>query len=179
VIVAVAGRLVDAEGASPRRFPVASVERVGADIEATLRHRKATAVVCSAACGADLLAADAAARLEIPAHIVLPFEVRRFRETSVTSRGGNWGPIFDRVLSRASAAGDLLVLANADEHAAFEAATREILNQAEALAAAAGGPRVLALAVWEGASRGDHDLTAVFLSEAARREWDTTQILTT
>jgi hypothetical protein len=178
VIVAVAGRLVDAEGTSPPRFPVASVGRVGRDLELTLRERRAVAVVCSAACGTDLLAAQAAARLGIRARIVLPFEAARFRETSVTSRGSDWGPIFDRVVHRASVTDDLVVLANVDEHAAYEAATHEILSQAETLPEAGGGSGLLALAVWEGASRGVRDLTALFLSEAERKGWNTTQILT-
>ena len=179
MIVAVSGRLVDAEGAVPQRFPFGNVGRVAGEIESTLRAPRASAVVCSAACGADLLAADAAARLDIRVRIVLPFAADRFRDTSVTSRGGDWAPVFDRVLARAAAAGDLVVLAASDDYAGYETAAREILNQADALAAAQAGMRRLALAVWEGVSRPERDLTGWFLSEALRRPgWTTTQILT-
>lgn len=177
MIVAVAGRLIDADGASPARFPVGSVDRVAREIEATIRD--ANAVVSSAACGTDLLAADAAARLGIRARIVLPFDADRFRDTSVIGRGGDWGPLFDRVLTRAWAAGDLVVLAEPDSHEGYLAATREILHQADAIAVASGDAKRLALVVWEGASRGERDLTALFLLEAGSRPgWTTTQIRT-
>lgn len=173
-----AGRLIDAEGATPPRFPRDNVERIGGEIESMLRQQEALAVVCSGACGADLLTAETAERLGIRARIVLPFPAERFRETSVVDRGAGWGPIFDRVVSRAMAARDLVVLSQAENHAGYQAANREILDQAHALAAAIGDGRVLALAVWDGHSRGKDDLTAQFLREAALRRWPTRQILT-
>jgi hypothetical protein len=178
VIVAVAGRRIDADVEMPRRFPPGNVERVRREIESVLGTHEVVAVVCSGACGADLLAADAAARLGIEARIVLPFPAGRFRETSVVDRGGDWAAIFDRVIRRAIAAGDLVVLSQPENQAGYQAANREILDQAQSLADSKGDRRVLALVVWEGHPRGEDDLTAEFLREADRRRWPTRQILT-
>ena len=179
MIVAIAGRRVDADGATPARFPPVNAARVGAEIEATLRQRGALAVVCSAACGADLLAADAAGKLGIRARIILPFAAARFRDTSVVDRGGDWGPLFDRVVGRARAAGDLVLMAEPEDHAGYQAANREILNQAQKLANEGSDRRLLAMAVWDGQSRGEDDLTAAFLKEASQRHLPVESILTT
>src|SRR5438552_4042532 len=94
IIVALAGRRIDAEGA-PARFPLDQAPRVRERLDALLLELRPAALVCSAACGADLLALEAAAALNIPARIVLPFEPGRFRTSSVVDRPGDWGPRFD------------------------------------------------------------------------------------
>ena len=47
-------------------------------------------LVCSAACGADLIALQAAGRVSLRRRIVLPFEPSRFRDSSVVDRPGDW-----------------------------------------------------------------------------------------
>ena len=63
MIVALAGRRIDAVNAKERRFPLANVELVRKRIREMLKTEDATAVVCSAACGADLIALSEAASL--------------------------------------------------------------------------------------------------------------------
>ena len=64
---------------------------------------RAAVLVCSVACGADLVALEAAERLGRRRRIVLPFAAERFRMTSVTDRPGDWGPMFDRMIAAADA----------------------------------------------------------------------------
>ena len=178
MVLAAAGRRIDADGASPPRFPLGNVARVAADVDALLRELRPAAVVCSAACGADLIVADRAVSLGIRTRIVLPFRAERFRTTSVADRPGAWDSSFDRLVDRAAASDDLLVLSNPENDQGYKAANREILAQAQRLAIQTGDSAVVALVVWDGKSRGEDDLTADFLKEAHGRGWPTPQILT-
>src|SRR5689334_21576201 len=95
-VLAVTGRRIDAADTGQVRFSLKHAPDVHQAMTSVMHVMQIEAVVCSAACGADLLALDAARELSIPAWIVLPFDRERFRETSVVDRPGNWGPIFDR-----------------------------------------------------------------------------------
>jgi hypothetical protein len=68
---------------SQTRFHVPLVRRRIVDL---LAEEHTEALVCSAACGADLIALEEAERLGLRRRIVLPFSPRQFRETSVTDR---------------------------------------------------------------------------------------------
>jgi len=173
VIVALAGRRIDAPDARPERFPAKNRAEVGAAIADELRALGATAVVASAACGADLLAHEAALALGIRSRVVLPFDRERFRATSVVDRPGNWEELYERVCDAAYAVGDLVVLPDAgDPDAAYAAATRAILDEAAALARVAPAPAgPVALVVWDGARRGENDFTAEFALDASARGW--------
>jgi hypothetical protein len=137
------------------------------------------ALVCSGACGADLLALDAAGELGLRRRMVLPFEPARFRAGSVTDRPGLWGPLFDQTVAQIEAAGDLVVLGHAgnlDE--AYVAVNRAIFDEAARLAHTDPDGRVRAVVVWEGRSRGPGDLTDSFAREARVRGLDVVEILT-
>lgn len=162
--MALAGRRIDAPGATPPRFPLASVARVRGRIGELLEEQRVSLLVCSAACGADLLALEAAEALGIRGRIVLPFDRDRFRESSVTDRPGDWGERYDRLTERARLAGDLVVLEGG--RGSYAAANDAIL--AEALRASGGAEEVVGAIVWDGRPRGDDDLTAAF-AESARR----------
>jgi hypothetical protein len=169
-VVALAGRRIDAPGA-PERFPARNRELVGARIAERLRALEARAVVASAACGADLLAHQAAHALGIRSRVILPFAPERFRETSVVDRGDEWGSLFDDVTQRAVAAGALRVLDGAGEgDAAYDAVNAAILEEAATLAAASAPVvEVRAVVVWDGSPRGGADLTAAFADRARER----------
>jgi hypothetical protein len=169
MIMALAGRRVDAPGAETPRFPPANVTAVQERLRRLLVEQKAQAVVCSAACGADLLALETAGALRIRRRIVLPYARDRFRTTSVVDRPGDWGEKFDRILDTVEAMGDLVVLGYAEgEEAAYLATNRTILEQAAILAEQA-QQAVGAVVVWDGAGRGADDVTAAFLQEARQR----------
>jgi hypothetical protein len=187
MVAAVAGRRIDAPDADEVRFPLAMKDVVRRRIVDLFSERTVTALVCSAACGADLLALDAAGELHIRRRVVLPFAPDKFRETSVTDRPGEWGPLYQDVIEEVSAEGDLIVLEDAqDDSHAYAAANSIILEQAALLAEeraasssdAAAVHGKLALAVWDGFPRGDGDMTAAFLQEARRVGFETVEVMT-
>ena len=170
-IIALAGRRVDAEPTDPPGFASAKVPLVRRRLGQMLVREKACTLVCSAACGADLIALKEAERLGIRRRIVLPFEPDRFRESSVTDRPGNWGPLFDRLISAAATAGDLMLLGadTGDDNAAYAATNEAIVSSAQRLAETEGICRLIAVVVWEGAARAGMDATEGFrqLAQAA------------
>jgi hypothetical protein len=179
IVIALAGRRVDAENA-PERFPATRIPIVRERLRAFLLERHAAALVCSAACGADLLALGLAGDLGLRRRIVLPFAPERFRKTSVIDRGGDWGPVYDRALEAVRAADDLVVLKNAGEETdAYAKANLALLDEARALAETGEEPRSVIVAIaWEGAPRGSQDLTAHLLEEARTRGLEIVEIPT-
>jgi hypothetical protein len=169
-VLALAGRRIDAPETDPPRFPLKNVPMVRERLAALLATEHAEALVCSAACGADLIALEEAERLGLRRRIVLPFPAKRFRETSVTDRPGEWGPLFDRLIASAEAAGDLVVLdVEGDDDAAYAAANQAIISEAETIARATsdGTPfRLVAVIVWEGSARAGTDASGGLLTLA-------------
>jgi len=165
-VVALAGRRIDLPEALVPRFPLENVQEVGRRVREALYEMHAVALVCSAACGADLVALEQAKHLGLRRRVVLPFAPERFRETSVVDRPGDWGLLYDQQIAATATAGDLLVLDIAMSGDAAYAATNEaIVHEAQALARAAQpgkAHRLIAILVWEGAPRPGSDATARF-----------------
>jgi len=178
-VAALAGRRIDAADAAAPRFPLANVDIVRDRLAALLGAQRIEALVCSAACGADLIALDVAGKLGLRRRVVLPFAPERFRETSVTDRPGDWGPLFDRVIGEIAATGDIVLLGlDEGDDDAYAAANDAILNEAEALAG--DDPlQVVAVIAWEGGSRGQGDLTEAFATAARARNHPAHEVLTT
>jgi len=173
-VVALAGRRIDAPGAQPARFPLANVERVTVRLAAGFRRVGAVALVCSAACGADLIALDVAAAQGLRRRIVLPFEASRFAETSVCDRPGEWSAAFWRHVGAAEREGNLVVLRpSGDDDQDYLAANLAILAEAQALARAFAPvkPSLHAFAIWDGTPRSGTDATAAFLALATLRHF--------
>lgn len=179
-VMAVAGRRIDAAEAEQERFPLAHVPAVRLAIANAMRETGAEALVCSAACGTDLIALDVAEELGIPAAIVLPFDRERFRELSVVDRPGDWGPLFDHHMDVAERRNTVYIMpATDDEGEAYLRTSDAILDLAVRLARNAGNGHaglgngevgeVTAVAVWDGASRGPGDVTEAYISEARQR----------
>lgn len=178
MVIALVGRRIDAPGASVPIFPGSAVEHVRNRVYGLLSDEEANTLVCSAACGADLIALQAAGELRIRRRIILPFDPARFRETSVVDRPGDWGPTFDRILAEVKADGDLvnLDLASESDKSYFEA-NRAILDEAARLAQAA-SDRVAAALVWNGIPRADGDFTSAFGEAARSRGWRVLEVST-
>jgi hypothetical protein len=178
MIIALAGRRVDSSDARESRFPADKIGIVKERIRKMFRAQQATALVSSAACGADLLALEAAHELEIRRRVVLPFTRDAFRRTSVVDRPGNWGKSYDRVLDDVQRKGDLVVLGYLeDDSAAYAATNRAILDEATIIARASGLPLTTVL-VWDCKSRGPDDLTEQFQKEAQGRHLPVVEIPT-
>lgn len=182
-VIAVAGRRIDALDAETPRFPLEAVSRVRRRLADLFVKEMAEALVCSAACGADLVALEEAERLGLRRRIVLPFAPERFRETSVIDRPGDWGDVFDRLIAAAAASGDLVVLPDTggSDDVAYAAANEAIVCEAMALAQAArhGAPRrKVVVTVWEGTAREESDATAGLRGIAAKAGFSECCILT-
>jgi hypothetical protein len=177
-IAALAGRRIDAGDAPQPRFPLANVGLVRERLTALLRAERIEGLVCSAACGADLIALDLAGTLRLRRRVVLPFAADRFRASSVTDRPGDWGPLFDRVIGALAATGDVVTLGLDPGDDAYAAANDALLDEAERLAG--DDPQaVVAAIVWEGRSRGEGDLTEAFATDARARNHPVREVLTT
>ncbi len=178
MIIALAGRRIDAPNADIKRFPAENAERVQKQIRDFMTTVKATTLVSAAACGADLLALEAAGELGLVRRIVLPFDIDTFRRTSVTDRGGDWEKRYDRILAEVQESGHLEIGDYApDDEDGYFAANHDILDNAEEIALEQ-GDEILVLIVWNGESRGEDDVTAHFLEQARRRGLRTAEIKT-
>ncbi|HEY3991544.1 MAG TPA: hypothetical protein VGM01_01580 [Ktedonobacteraceae bacterium] len=185
MIVTLAGRRIDAPNAMVTRFPLEESSSVYQQIQTLLKENQATALVSSAACGADLLALEAAGQLGIRRRIILSFEPELFRSTSVTDRPGDWGKLYDRIINEVEAVGDLVLLhEKTDDAATYIRANQAILDEAQQLAREAAleadteTDNLLAVLIWEGQSRGEGDITAAFREEAHARAIPTAEIFT-
>jgi hypothetical protein len=181
-VVALAGLRIDAPDAQPPRFPLGRVEVVRERVAEALRRLNAQALVCSAACGADLVALAQAERLGLRRRIVLPFAADRFLESSVNDRPGGWELLFNQQVAAAAAVGDLVVLdgKEADDRA-YAAANDAIVEEAQALARATKDHeqrRLIALLVWEGTARSGSDATAEFGKIAKKAGFEVESVLT-
>lgn len=178
MVIALAGRRIDAPGAAVARFPSENLERVREEIRRNLIELKARALVCAAACGADIIALETAGELGLRRRIVLPYDRDIFRASSVADRPGDWGSRFDRIVAEVSAAGDLIEYGHDKGHEdTYFTTNLDILGQAAQLAQEIGeGPK--ALVVWNGESRGADDVTGHFRDEALRRGIPVTEVIT-
>lgn len=166
MVIALAGRRIDAPHTKEAHFAPQHESLVATRLGRFFQEQNATALVSSAACGADLLALEIAGELSLRRRIVLPFPPSRFRETSVADRPGDWAHRYDRLIA---AVHDVIVL-NYPENdpSTYSRANEAILDQAIALANQMHQP-VGAAVVWDGQSRGPGDVTAQFLSAARAR----------
>jgi hypothetical protein len=177
VVIALAGRRVDAPAVKQPRFPVGNEDRVKERIQSLFAARNAAALVCSAACGADLLALEAAKRQHMKRRVVLPFSREVFRRTSVVDRPGDWGARYDRALNQVEEEDDLIVLGFQEyDSGAYVATNSGILDDAASLARDL-GLGILAVVVWD-ESRGPGDITEQFLNEVTRRHIDFASVST-
>ncbi|PWU06645.1 MAG: hypothetical protein C5B51_11800 [Terriglobia bacterium] len=143
-----------------------------------LKSEGATALVSSAASGADLLAQAEAEKLGLRRRVVLPFQRERFIESSVADRPGDWVLLYNQLLDSVSASGDLVVLEGAGgDTEAYIVLTGAILDQAQALGSELYLP-VTAVLVWDGTSHKENDLTAAFGDEARRRGLRLIEVMT-
>lgn len=169
MVIALAGRRIDAADADVSRFPLANIERVRQDLCDLFRKLRPEALVSSGACGGDLLALQVADELGIRRRLILPFDSEQFLETSVTDRPGAWAPLYRNAVMSARANGDLVTVGSytQDDHA-YSLTNRAILDQAAELSQSF-DRKVTAVLVWDDRSRGEDDLTDAFRAEAERR----------
>jgi hypothetical protein len=178
MIIALAGRRIDASEAKQPHFPLENAQLVAHRIRLLFEQQKPRALVCAAANGADLLALEVAGDLAIERHIVLPFPPEVFRATSVIDRPGPWGERFDRVLNHLGPEEQIISLGySAGDGEAYAATNRAILEQAQLLGERI-GEGITAVLVWNGSSRGEQDKTLQFQRAALEMCFPIKEILT-
>jgi hypothetical protein len=86
------------------RFPAAAEQAARAALEETLTRLAPAAAIASAACGGDILFAEAVIERGAPLYVILPFEDRAdFVARSVRYAGPDWEQRFQQVCERATA----------------------------------------------------------------------------
>jgi hypothetical protein len=176
-VLAVAGRRIDAEDADELRFPAENESVVRARLRDVMVSACAQAVVCSAACGADILTLETAADLGLHRRVVLPFSRQQFRAGSVADRGEDWGRRFDAILQRLPGNDIVELNLQPGDKDAYDSANSRILDEAIAWAAER-NRRALAVVVWNGSSRGAGDLTDSFRRLALARNLEAISVPT-
>jgi hypothetical protein len=176
-LIAMAGRRIDAGGAEEQRFPAGNEKLVAMRIHNLLLGTACQAVVCAAACGADILLLEAAGLLGLKRRVVLPLPRQQFRATSVTDRGEEWGQRFDAILEQLSPSDVVELNLEGDSGQAFLKGNAKIVEEAVAWGAAL-KTHPLAMMVWNGFSRGATDLTDDFRKLALERGLETISVST-
>lgn len=169
MVIALAGRRIDAQKAETARFPQENVPQVRSRIDHWMAQHHIDTLVCSAACGADLLALDVAGKLGIRRYVVLPFPREQFRVVSVVDRGEEWGGLFDDICDDVEAKGDVMVLGYALENETAYIETNHVILELAMSRGAELTQPVRAVLVWDGMSRGKDDVTLAFQQEARER----------
>jgi hypothetical protein len=178
MVIAIAGRRIDAPDNDTPCFPLRNVALVEQRISTLFELRKPTFLVSSAACGADLIALEQAHALGINCRVILPFDPDRFRRTSVVDRPGDWGMLYDRLIGKIASSGNLIISSTSGGEASpYEVVNRMILDEAEALAKS-GKQRAIAVLVWDGRPRDRDDYTKSFGDAARQRGLDVLNIPT-
>lgn len=172
-VIVEAGRRVDAPDATAARFPSKNVPEVRKKIKHFLKREKPSAIVCSGACGADLLLLNAGGDMHISRYILLPSEPEEFRKSSVTDRPGDWGDLYTKALQTSKV--EVLKLPEGQE--GYLETNVKLLDKAQAVAAEQ-KTTVQVLVIWNMQSRGPDDVTNHFLEQAKLRKIPVVEIST-
>jgi hypothetical protein len=178
MIVALAGRRIDEDGASYQRFPLQAVPRVQTKIRKFFTDHGVTHVVSSGACGTDLLAQEIASELGIERTVILPCDAAAFRKTSVIDRPGEWGVKYDRLLKELDASHLIDLGYSPGDNVAYEKTNLKILSTSEGLSRFPDKHDVVILIVWEGKPKNDADLTYDLKKQALKNGLRTEEINT-
>ncbi len=180
MVAVLAGRRVDAADAPVARFPMQNVKKVKEKLKQFFIANSIDYLICSGACGADLIALNVAGQLSIARKMVLPFDAETFRSSSVTDRPGNWGELFDIVHNELHKESNVIILNYAeDDKDVYEKTNFDILNTADSIfekLKETGDRKKVALIVWEGSPKDANDTTDHFRKEAKKRSYTIEEI---
>ena len=171
MILALAGRRIDATQEEVISFPLKNIAAVKDKLRALFISLKPSILVSSGSCGADLLALEVAGELGIARSMVIPFAPEIFKSKSVEDRPGNWTSLFDKIYQQVSREQKVLVMNYpVDDSNAYRKTNIEILNRAQVLSENSGDKKnIRAVIVWESGNKGEQDITAHFRQEAEHR----------
>ena len=130
-VAAVAGRRIDGTDAKQTRLPLSHAGEIAEKLRSAFNRNGIKTIVCSAACGTDLIAATVAAESGIRTCIVIPVGLEKFLKASVIDRPGGWENTFWTVIGRAQKEQDLTILDFSElSPIALTSTNSEILSQA-------------------------------------------------
>ena len=163
------GHMIDAADRAVPRFPARAVPAAERAIAAKLDELQAgpqDLAISSAACGGDLLFAEAASQRGARLEIYLPFDVPAFLASSVDFAGSAWRSRFEAVASRAV----LHLLphehpALPNGHDPYESNNRWMLQEAQAH----GASRIEFICLWNGEGGDGPGGTAHMFGEVQQR----------
>ena len=176
-VTALAGRRIDADNRGVPRFPPENEAIVARRIRDMLIATASKTLVCSAACGADILALEVASGLGLSRRVILPFLRARFRATSVADRGEEWGRRFDAVLSQLSDKDIVELSLQGSDDEAYSMTNIKIIDEAISMASAT-DRHAFAVVVWDGLSRGKADHTEAFRRLATEQQLELVRVRT-
>lgn len=187
MVIALAGRRIDAPDASSPRFPTENIGKIKEKLGLFFIEKKPDWLVSSGACGADLIALDVAGELEINRKMILPFDAETFRLTSVVDRPGDWGTLYDRIYGELKNESNVIDLGyDKDEEDIYEKANFDILNEADKIynelkndnseTEGVGNEKKIAIIIWEGKPKNAGDTTDHFRQEAMKRGYKIREI---
>ncbi len=173
--------MLDAATRPTPRFPPAQEPKAAYAIHQqllTLQAGPRDLAISSAACGGDLLFAEAALSRGIPLEVYLPFDVPTFEQQSVAFAGPPWSARYHRVLAASSV--HLMPAERpslTDGQDAFEQANLWMLEAASRF----GPQRVRFIALWNGQGGdgpgGTQHMMSVVRAHRGRVRWiDTTHL---
>ena len=108
-------------------------------------------LVCSGTGGADLLALEIAANLNIHCTLMLPADEAAFKKTMIANRPGDWGKILDKVTKKLLEKDDVKRVSGPDMEAVMDAILSEAERQGEKK-----GEEVMAVLAWERPQKKDY-----------------------
>ena len=175
MIATLAGRRIDAPDASKSRFPPENIDKVKERLKNFFSENKIDWLVCSGACGADLIGLEAAKEYNIQTKMILPFDSVTFRASSVVDRPGDWGKKFDVIYNDLKNKLNVLELDyDKDDDNVYVKTNYDILNTADELLQDTGKvseEKKVAIIIWEGAPKNSDDTTDHFRMEAEERDY--------
>lgn len=149
-VVLFSGHMIDAPGRAKPRFPPSLEPRVARAVREKLSELDAGAEdlgISSAACGGDLLFAEAALERSVPLRLYLPFEEETFLQKSVEFADSDWPARYRAVVSRAEVFIALRELGPLEEGVdPYERTNLWMLGEARRIA----GEKLMFICVWDG-----------------------------
>jgi hypothetical protein len=132
MVVALAGRRIDAENSVEKRFPLSNRKSVEEKLLSFFKTHHVTKLICSGANGSDLIAMKVSTELNIEREMILPFDAGTFRKLSVSDRPGDWIGFFNKCYEDLNKKNCVKILSfNPADESAFDKTSLAILDEAE------------------------------------------------
>jgi class 3 adenylate cyclase len=147
------GHMIDLPDRPVPRFPASLESWVRDAAHEQVRRLRPVASYGSAACGVDLIYLEALRDAGVETHVVLPFSLAEFRQTSVEGVPGDWGARFDRAMAAAASVSVVSEHRARGSDAPYEYANLMLTGRAR-LRAQALDTDVVGLAIWDGQETG-------------------------